>query len=55
MRDMFNGCKLLKFIPDISKWDISKVTDISGMFSACESLLSLPDISIWNTSNVPVS
>ena len=39
-------------LPDISKWNTSKVTNMSDMFYKCSSLLSLPDISKWNTSNV---
>ena len=42
----------LKTIPDISNWDISNVTDISGIFYGCNSLTSVPDISKWNTQNV---
>ena len=49
---MFCECSLLSSLPDISKWDTSNVTNMSGMFNACESLSSLPDISKWNTSNV---
>ena len=38
-------------MPDISKWNLNKVIDISRMFSYCSSLTSLPDISKWNTNN----
>ena len=38
-------------LPDISKWNISNVEDMSCMFYGCNSLNSLPDISKWNTSN----
>ena len=51
MSNMFCLCKSLLSLPDISKIDTSKVTDMSGMFE-CSSLLSLPDISNWDTSNV---
>ena len=37
---------------DLSKWNISNVTNMSYLFSDCNSLISLPDISKWNTSNV---
>ena len=50
MSHMFYGCKSLNSLPDISKWNTNKVTDMSGMFSECESLKSLPDISNWNTN-----
>ena len=52
MRDMFYDCESLSSLPDISKWDTQKVTNISYMLSNCKSLLSLPDISKWNTQNV---
>ena len=42
----------LKYLPDISKWDTSKVTDMSDMFARCISLEILPDINKWNISNV---
>ena len=50
--EMFYGCILLKSLPDLSKWDTSKVTDMSGMFIYCHSLTSFPGISNWDTSNV---
>ena len=49
---MFYGCKSLKSLPDISKWNTSNVTDMSRMFYCFSSLSSLPDISKWKTSNV---
>jgi len=52
MRNMFNNCRILRSLPDISKWNTNKVTDMSGIFSSCDSLSSLPDISNWNTHNV---
>ena len=52
MYSMFNGCNLLNSLPDISKWDTNKVTDMSYMFYGCSSLSSLPDISKWDTKNV---
>ena len=45
---MFEKCYISTF-PDISKWDISNVRNLSGMFTGCN---SLPDISKWNTQNV---
>ncbi len=52
MRDIFCHCGNLISLPDMSKWNISNVFDISCMFFGCKSLKSLPDISKWNTSNV---
>ena len=47
---MFRGCKSLTSL-DVSKFNTSKVTDMSYMFSECKSLTSL-DVSNFNTSNV---
>ena len=48
---MFHGLTNITNI-DLSKFDISKVTDIENMFEGCESLTSL-DLSIFNnTSNI---
>ena len=45
MSSMFYYCNSLESLPDISKWNTDKVTDISEMFYGCQKLLSLPDIS----------
>ena len=52
MGNMFQECRTLLSISDMSKLDFSKVTNIGGMFSICDSLTSLPDISKWDTRNV---
>ena len=52
MSYMFNKCKSLSLLPNISKWNTNNVTDMSYMFNECKSLSSLPDISKWNTNNV---
>ena len=52
MSHMFDGCKTLVALYDISDWDTSKITNMSYIFNGCESILSIPDISKWNTSNV---
>ena len=44
---MFHNCPLLSSIPNISKWEIKGVEDITEMFYNCSSLSSLPDISKW--------
>ena len=49
---LFYDCKSLKKIPDISKWNTSKVLNISFLFFGCSSLVSLPDISKWNVNNI---
>ena len=44
MSSMFNSCKSLSYLPDILKWNINNITDMSFMFYGCLSLLNLPDI-----------
>ena len=50
MASMFSSCGTLRSI-DVSKWNTSNVTDISGMFFGCGSLHSV-DITGWDTSKV---
>ena len=52
MKSMFNGCRSLKNLPDISKWNTSNVTNMMYMFKCCSSLQNLPDISSWNMEKV---
>ena len=52
MRELFYNCSSLISLPDISKWNTSKVKDMNGLFYNCSSLISLPDISQWKTNNV---
>lgn len=47
---MFGDCASLTKL-DLSKWDTSKVIDMSGIFSGCSNLSSL-NVSTWNTSKV---
>ena len=42
---LFSKCSSLKYLPDISKWNTKKVTNMLGMFYNCSSLKYLPDIS----------
>ena len=44
MSDMFSKCTKLSTLPDTSKLNTNKVTNMSDMFSNCPSLSSLPDI-----------
>ena len=44
---MFDRCNSLISLPNITKWNISKVTIINNIFYSCQSLISLPDISKW--------
>ena len=48
MSEMFYNCRSLVVLPDISKWNVKKVKDMSRMFSGCVSLTSFPDILKWN-------
>ena len=49
---MFDGCKSLISLPDISKWDTSNIKNMSYMFHNCWYLTSFPDISNWKINNV---
>jgi len=44
MSYMFNDCTSLSSLPDISKWNINNVTDMSYIHRNCISLLNLSDI-----------
>jgi len=41
---MFSVCRLLSSIPDISKWNITNLYNMSNLLSECSSLVSIPDI-----------
>ena len=45
MKNMFLYCSSLESLPDISKWNTSKVTDMTSIFNRGSSLKELPDIS----------
>ena len=51
MEKMFFGLRTAS-LPDLSKWNTSKVINMNRMFCDCEFIKSLPDLSKWNTSNV---
>ena len=44
----FYNCFNLEDIPDVSKWDISNVNDISYLFYGCKSAKKLPNILKWD-------
>ena len=48
MSYLFQGCKSLLFLPDISKWGTEKLVDVSSMFYKCSALSNVPDLSKWN-------
>ena len=49
---LFERCQSLFYVPDLSKWNTSKITKMRESFCNCENLISLPDMSKWNISNV---
>ena len=48
MKWLFSYCSLLESLPDISKLDFNKVTDMSFMFKDCKNLKSLPNFQNMN-------
>ena len=49
---MFEYCNSIMDLPDIFKWNVSNVINMSNLFYQCWSIKSFPNISKWNTSNV---
>ena len=39
---MFSNCSSLESLPDISKWNTNKATNMSEMFSNCKTNLNIP-------------
>jgi len=52
INNMFGCCYSLSSLPDISKWNLIKVIDMSSLFYGCKSLVSIPDISNWKLDNI---
>ena len=52
MEGLFAGCSSLKYLPDISNWNIENTKSLKDLFLGCTSLNKLPDISKWNTKNI---
>ena len=50
---MFNDCKSLTSLPNISNWNTNNVRHMMNMFSGCYSLISLPDLSLWKFNKEP--
>ena len=42
MGSMFSGCSSLNSLPDISKWDIKNVTNMSWMFLEANKNIVVP-------------
>ena len=49
---MFYKCEKLKFVGDLSNWDVSNAEDMYSMFDNCEKLKSVGDLSDWDVSGV---
>ena len=49
---MFYDCSGDAFNPDVSKWDVSNVTNMYGMFCKCSGAGFNPDVSKWDVSKV---
>ena len=49
MTAAFCKCSSLSILPDISKWDISKLKNFGRFFTGCSSLSKIPDISKWRS------
>jgi surface protein len=50
---MFKNCVALIALPDLGKWDTSKVTSMEGMFGDCWTLIYISNnLSEWNTSTL---
>ena len=52
MSGMFSGCYGAVFNPDVSNWNVSKVTVMHYMFNTCRGDAFNPDVSGWDVSNV---
>ena len=44
MNGLLNQCYSLSSLPDISRWDTSKVNNMKSTFGQSISLISIPDI-----------
>ena len=57
MSGMFESCKSLVSLPDLSKWNIKNADDMKNMFKNCISLAYLPDLDRinYNKTNSIVS
>jgi len=52
MKALFSECKNIVSFPDLSKWNVSNVTDMSTMFNECNSLKEPPLIGKWDVRKV---
>ena len=42
VQGIFEGCSSLFSLPNISKWDLQKNTDMKNMFNKCKKTLRIP-------------
>ena len=49
---IFENCKQLISLPNISKIDTNNITNMGSMFKYCSNIKQFPDLSKWNTKNV---
>ena len=52
IQSIFNNCYGAAFNPDVTNWDVSKVTDMSFMFYNCLGAALNPNVSTWDVSKV---
>ena len=48
MSFLFYNCSSLTRLPDISLWNVRKVTNFKGLYGKCSSTLQIPNILKWN-------
>ena len=47
---MFSGCSSLSDLTPLTKWDVSKCTNLDSMFKGCSSLTKRTQLTEWNVS-----
>ena len=51
---LFCECKSLSCLPDLSKWNLDNIYELSDIFSGCKSQCSFPDISKIYSKSLPI-
>ena len=49
---MFIECYSLISLPDISKWQTSKLGEVNQIIGGCYSLISLPNLTKWEKTKI---
>ena len=52
MNNMFCECSSLKSLPEILKWNISNVEDMTNIFEGCKLLLQSANFFYFNIRNI---